>query len=254
LPKERLIATCIAEKISYVTDPSNGSVLFARGRLRNIMPLLAREGMTTDNLSQLGWRAAETKDALDHYTKEFLRSVAQEKVGGSICLDRSALRLVPRAIGLRALSACLRHIHPADYPPEYGPLSALLNTILEATEDTARTFYGCIASLTASKVTILREPSAISEILPLHAGETVLWDKRWLVTANAAATPTIIQAMGSLPHEEIDRLAPGLRRQIPQGRIRASLPSIWIGGQRLAIPSFDEKAPFHLAYRKQAFP
>jgi tRNA(Ile)-lysidine synthase len=43
LPKERLIATCEAACIDMVTDSSNKSEKYARGRLRKIMPLLASE-------------------------------------------------------------------------------------------------------------------------------------------------------------------------------------------------------------------
>jgi hypothetical protein len=63
-----------------------------------------------------------------------------------------------------------------------------------------------------------------------------------------------IRALGNPPHELIDRLAPGLRRQIPQGRIRASLPALWDGADMHAIPSFEEQSLFHMAYRKQTFP
>ena len=52
VPKTRLIATCETENIPFVTDPSNKSEKYARGRLRNIMPLLATEGMTTESLAR----------------------------------------------------------------------------------------------------------------------------------------------------------------------------------------------------------
>jgi len=254
LPKARLIATCQKAGISFVCDPSNEKSLFARGRLRKIMPLLANEGLSIDNIVQLGARAAEAKDALETYTQMFLRSSAQSEIGGSIRIERAELRDLPRAIALRALGVCLRYVHLDDYPPEYVPLSELLDTILTAKADTSRTFYGCMASIAENKVTLFREPAAASEILPLHAGETILWDKRWLVTADKASPSAVIQALECPTHEEIDQLAPGLRHLIPQGRIRASLPAIWVEGQRRAIPSFDKKGLFHLTYRKQAFP
>ncbi len=37
----------------------------------------------------------------------------------------------------------------------------------------------------------------------------------------------IIRPLGNPPHDVLDRLAPGLRHKIPQGRARASLPALW---------------------------
>ena len=248
IPKERLIATCNAAHIATVTDPTNASKKYARGRLRKILPLLAAEGLTIESLTTLGLRAREAKDALNHTTQEFLKKAAQVEKGGSLRIDRPALRAAPREIALRALSACLRYIHDDEYPPEHASLSSILDTLI-GTDEQARTLYGCIVSPAENRVTILREPAAVREILPLSSGQKVLWDERWLVTANSTALPATIRALGNPPHELIDALAPGLRHQIPQGRIRATLPALWDGDVLRAIPSFDENADFHLAYR-----
>jgi tRNA(Ile)-lysidine synthase len=252
--KQRLIATCEAENLVFVSDPSNRSEKFTRGRLRKILPLLADEGMTIDSLLSLGTRAAEAKEAIHYYAKEFLASAVICDVGGSLRLNRVRWREVPRAIALQALSQCLRNVHDDGHPPEYAGLSSLLDALLSRSVETARTFYGCIASLSADKALLLREPSAASEILPLHSGKTVLWDKRWLVTANTEIEAGQIGALGLPPHAVIDELAPRLRHLIPQGRIRASLPALWRKGALCAIPSFDENAAFRLKLRRPHFP
>ncbi|MGB9151713.1 MAG: tRNA lysidine(34) synthetase TilS, partial [Alphaproteobacteria bacterium] len=84
LPKERLVATCVAAAIPFVTDPSNDHKKFARGRLRKILPALAEEGLTVESLIGLGARAAEAKEALDYYTKALLRNAAQTEIGGNV--------------------------------------------------------------------------------------------------------------------------------------------------------------------------
>jgi tRNA(Ile)-lysidine synthase len=251
--KERLIATCEAAQIPYVTDPSNASEKYARGRLRKILPLLESEGLTVESLLNLGARAREAKDALDHITQEFLKNTAQAELGGSVRIDRAGLYATPPEIARRALTACLRYVHDDDYPPEHAAVSALLDAINQG-DDQTRTLYGCIAALVPDHVTILREPSAASESLPLSSGITVLWDGRWLVTAYTTTAPVTIRALGNPPHDLIDKLAPTLRRLIPQGRIRASLPALWNGDLLYAIPSFDDQTPYRLAYRKRTFP
>ena len=59
VPKQRLIATCEAAKIPFVTDPSNCMEKFARGRMRRVLPLLAEDGLTIDRLIDFGTRAAK---------------------------------------------------------------------------------------------------------------------------------------------------------------------------------------------------
>jgi len=252
LPKERLIATCQAAHIPFATDPSNSLEKFARGRLRKIMPLLAPEGLTVENLITLGARAAEAKIALEHYTNIFLHDAVQSEIGGSIRIDRAKLREVPRAIGLRALTTCLRAIHETEHPPEYAALSSLFEAIIGNDGETTRTFYSCIASISPNRVTLLREPAAATDVLLLRAGETILWDKRWLVTAKEQENMPLltIRALGTPPHELIDRVAPGLRHQIPQGRVRATLPALWKGEEIIAIPAFDDKSPFKMTPAK----
>ena len=255
VPKTRLIATCQAGNLPFITDPSNKSEKYARGRLRNIMPLLATEGMTVESLVTLGERAAEVKNALNHYTQAFLRDAAQIDRGGSIRIDRMKLCEAPRATALRALTSCLRFIHEDDYAPEQASLAALFDTLLDKTQEKTRTIYGCLCTMTANKITLLREPSAATETLALSAGETKLWDRRWLVTASKEAPTCTIRALDMPPHDILDRLSPNLRHDIPQGRIRATLPALWEGNTLRAIPSFDENGDFWMKHRKElSFP
>jgi tRNA(Ile)-lysidine synthase len=257
LSKDRLMATCDAASLACVADPSNHSARFARGRLRQILPLLAAEGMTVDNLTLLAARAAEANEALDFYAKKLLQDAAVFDPGGIVRIDGEKWRFQPRDTALRALSTCLRYIYRGDYPPERPSVAALLDAIFYAPRPTARSLHGCLVSLTAHQTLILREPAAVTEILPVQPGQTLLWDQRWQVTIPAEVTAdSVIRALGNPPHSLIDRLAPGLRRLLPQGRARATLPALWRHGVLIAIPSFDANADFHLeqiAIRLMAF-
>jgi len=199
-------------------------------------------------------RAREAKEALEHVTRDFLSSFAQAEVGENLSIDRQALRVAPKEIALRALSKGLRYIHDDPYPPEYGSLNLLYKTVREESGEHIQTLYGCMASVSEKRVVLLREPSAAVEILPLQPGKTVLWDNRWFVSSESTAFLGDIRALGCPPHEVVDRFAPDLRRRIPQGRVRASLPAIWDNGVLRAIPSFEAGTLFRMQYRKEAFP
>ena len=239
LPKARLIATCDAAGLPYILDPSNAAAKYARGRLRRVMPLLADEGLTVERLTDLGDRAREAKEALDCYAKVFLRDALRQDQAGVLRLDLDALRAAPRATALRALGQCLRTMQQGSYAPERTSLASLLVAICEDGPMPPRTLHGCLVKKTAQSVIVLREWTAIRDVKPVRSGESVVWDGRWHVALDAGwgQGALTIQALGTQPHVILDKLAPNLRRLVPQGRVRAALPSLWQNGALLLIPS-----------------
>lgn len=228
--KQRLIATCNTAQISFVTDPSNQSDKFARGRLRRVMPLLTNEGMTLERLCDLGTRANEARSALNHYMNLFMQTSVQRNDAGVIHIDLLAFKTLPRAIAERVITSTLQNIHREDYAPEHASLSGLLNALCDASEMKARTLHGCLVSRTETQSIFMREYAAITDALVIQPGETVLWDGRWQVTLSPEAnTAYTIRPLGNPPHDVLDRLAPSLRRHVLQGRARASLPALWTG-------------------------
>lgn len=243
VPKARLVATCEAHGLVYVTDPSNAADKYARGRLRRVMPLLESEGFTAERLLDLGARAREAKEALDHYACGFLRLAVQSSVGGAFRLDLAGLRGLPRAVALRALIMLMESLHKENYPPERGQLVPFLDWLLDQDEGGARTLQGVIVQKgdLCDKAIFLREPAAITDIQPIAPNQSVLWDGRWVVRYDGGETSLLVRALGQQNHETVDALAPKLRDLVPQGRIRAGLPALWCGETLIAIPSFTEQ-------------
>lgn len=239
-PKERLIATCGEAHISFITDPSNMSDQFARGRLRRVLPLLEKEGFTVDRLFDLGHRAAEARDALDHYANIFIQQHAQQDVAGVIRIDRAAMISQPRAIIQRVMTSALQAIYAQDYAPEYTTLNSLITTLLAPDTMPPRTLHGCLISLNEKYIIIMREYAGISDAPTLRPGETTSWDDRWNValSPDAPVGDYIIRPLGNPPQNVIEKLAPGLTRLVPQGRARASLPSLWQGRTNAESLSF----------------
>ncbi len=237
--KQRLIATCDAAGISYVTDPSNKAQKFARGRLREVMPLLADEGLTIDRLVDIGIRAAETREAMDCFTDEFIAAHSHQDEWGVIYFEKSALLATPRAIALRAISRALQTIHAEFYAPTHASLSLLLDTLKNEATFSARTLNGCLVSENQKYLIFMREFSAITETLSISTGETVIWDGRWQITcaAGEGTDGATVKALGNPPHEVLDRLSPDLRHKLPQGRIRATLPALWVGSEIKCLPT-----------------
>ena len=243
VPKERLIATCAAANIPFVTDPSNRLEKFARGRMRRVLPLLAEDGLTVERLIDFGVRAAEARDALDHYTGEFLVKAGYQTEFGVIAIDKAALLAAPRAIALRGLSLSLQAIHREDYAPLHASLSLLFDAIKDEDILPPRTLNGCLISQSKKQVMMMREYAGITETALLKAGESVIWDGRWQVTLTAEAPQGYrVQALGNPPHDVLDRLSPTLRHKVPQGRIRAALPALWQDDEITVIPFLHKNA------------
>jgi tRNA(Ile)-lysidine synthase len=240
VPRVRLVATCAAAKVPFISDPSNASEKFARGRLRRVMPLLAAEGFTIERLLDLGPRASEAKDALDHYAEALLRVAGKMDEAGALRLDLEHLRAAPKAVRERAFGACLHSVGGGDYAPERIALAALLAALGADKEMASRTLNGCLIGKTMRTATIMREFAAITDFQPIAPGESVIWDHRWRVTLDKKAESGFaIRPLGNPPHDILDRLAPELRKIIPQGRARACLPSLWRKGKLALMPALS---------------
>ncbi|MGE3622749.1 MAG: tRNA lysidine(34) synthetase TilS [Bdellovibrionales bacterium] len=238
IEKARLVATCEAAGLSYVVDPGNASEKFARGRLRRVLPLLAEEGLTVERLLDLGRRAGDARAALDAATAMLLRVATHADEAGAIHIDLGHLRAAPRAIALRALARCLQALHRRDYMPEHDALLRL-HDVLAAEGGAVFTLHGCVTGKSASEAVIMRELAAISGTPLLEPGATLAWDSRWTVSLAAGAGQSYaVRPLGNPPHDRLDRLAPGLRRRVPRGRVRAVLPALWLNGTLAIIPSY----------------
>lgn len=238
VPKTRLVATCEAAGLAFVEDTSNASQKFARGRLRRVLPLLAEEGLTLERLIDLGARAGDAKEALEHYTHEFLHRASSRDEAGALRIALDELRHAPREIAGRALACALQEVHAENYAPEHASLMNLLDALRAEDDMSARTLHGCLISKTQAQVNVLREVSHITGAPVISPDQNVIWDGRWTVTLTKQASGTYtIKPLGSPPHEMLDALAPGLRKHVPQGRARAALPALWQGETLTLIPS-----------------
>lgn len=242
VPKERLIATCEKFGIEYVTDPSNEKEMYARGRLRRVMPLLAQEGFDSERLIDLGERAREAKDAINHYARAFLRVASRMDIAGSIHIDLEHLRSCPKAVGLKALSVCMQSLNKGDYYPERKAILPLYERLVSDNPMQAQTLHGCYVTKGSKNLIITREYASIVDVKHVKPGETVVWDGRWQVKLSSSFgwESLCVRALGFAGREEIDRLYPDLRRKVQRGRARAALPAVWQDNRLIAIPDLEE--------------
>lgn len=242
IAKARLIATCEAAGQSYVTDPSNEKVQFARGRLRGAAQALAAEGLTPERLADLADRAALASDALTYYANRLLLESVCWHLSGYAEINLPRLAREPTEIRLRVLRRVLEQIG-GDLPSLRHAALLELDAALQLPQLSPRTLHGCSIRAFDGSCRVVRELSAITDDALIKPGETRLWDGRFRVTLNKIARDDLrLAKLDTQPHELLDQVAPGLRQAVPLGQVRATLPALWHGDRLSAVPYYGAGA------------
>ena len=160
ISKQRLVATCKANNITYVTDPSNQNDKFARVRLRQSADILAAEGLTSKRLEVTSKRLSRARDALDFYAEEaFQEAVIKGSAAHRIEFVATEFDRLPEEITLRCLLKAYRVLLAQDY--DYGPrmerLEDLHNRLRADQTFKGATLGGCIVRRDAGKKLIIVE-------------------------------------------------------------------------------------------------
>ena len=134
MPKAALIAYCRKHGLAAIDDASNHDVKYARARLRELMPMLAAEGLDATAFSRLAHRMRRADEALQAETKRVLDHLGDGPtyVGGPL-LD------APAEIALRALAVLFARAQPPGAPPVgLDQLEAIEAKLRGALNDKAR--------------------------------------------------------------------------------------------------------------------
>jgi tRNA(Ile)-lysidine synthase len=165
LPKARLIATLEAGLISFCDDPSNFDPRFTRARLRELMPVLAGEGLDAKRLALLARRLRRAEATI-----EFAVGVAAGAVSDAAWSDGDPIRLdaekfirLPAEVALRLLGRAIVHA-AGELPLRLGRLEALYDTLARSNSTrlrhnrVRRTLAGALVTLAGGRLTIERAP------------------------------------------------------------------------------------------------
>ena len=178
-PRERLLATCRAAGVPFVTDPSNDSPAYARGRLRAVAPLLVAEGLDAARLADTARRCGEDRALLDELTAAWAGRTVTLWPEGYLDLDSAVLQEAPPAIALRVLGRCLRIIGGKSYAPRRIELQRLLNGLTMPAGPRGHTLGGCLLRRHGRCIMISREAVLMASPQPLNADGETWWDGRF---------------------------------------------------------------------------
>lgn len=233
---DRLLATCRAEGLDWVEDPSNRNPRFARARLRAVRESLAGEGLDRDRLCEVARRAGRARAALEQATAALLAEVATLHPEGWLTLAPGPLLAAPEEIALRLLARALSAIGAPTHPIRDEAVERLLGALAAGQ---GGTLAGCTVRMRRGMVMIAREPAAAVERLTVPPGGRVRWDRRFnLRLSPLRQHPVTVAALGAVGWRDwAGRQPAGCVPELP-APVRDSLPSLWSGNELLALPTF----------------
>jgi tRNA(Ile)-lysidine synthase len=170
LPKARLIATLEASRIAFCDDPSNRDPRFTRARLRELMPVLAGEGLDAKRLALLARRLRRAEATIEFAVGAAAGAVSDAVWidGGPILLDAEKFIRLPAEVALRVLGRAIIHA-AGELPLRLGRLEALYDLLAPSKSESKymrlrqnrvrRTLAGALITLAAGRLTIERAPA-----------------------------------------------------------------------------------------------
>jgi tRNA(Ile)-lysidine synthase len=165
VPKARLIATLEAGRIPFCDDPSNVDPRFTRARLRELMPVLAGEGLDAKRLALLARRLRRAEVAIERAVGIAAGAISDAawSDGAPILLDAEKFIRLPAELALRVLGRAIVHV-AGELPLRLGRLEALYDTLAPSEaarlrhNRVRRTLAGALITLKGSRLTIERAP------------------------------------------------------------------------------------------------
>jgi tRNA(Ile)-lysidine synthase len=162
IPKSRLIATLKAAKVRYANDPSNRDPRFTRSRFRELMPALAREGLTASRLAALAERVQRIEETLLQVMAAANRKLAPGPwpVEGPVTMQAHLFADLPREVAIRLLGRAIAWTGN-EGPVELGKLETFCEEMARALGDSTkfrRTLAGALVTVNRDKITVERAP------------------------------------------------------------------------------------------------
>jgi tRNA(Ile)-lysidine synthase len=130
IPKARLVATLAQAKIDSTDDPSNRDPRFTRARLRDVMPMLAREGLDARGLALLAARLRRAEAAIEAAVDVAAAALSEGPwpEHGPIGIDAERFGRLPAEVALRLLGRVISHAGN-EGPVQLGKLETLYEAL-----------------------------------------------------------------------------------------------------------------------------
>lgn len=219
--RETLRAYLRGLKVDWADDPTNEDATYERVRMRNLLPELARNGITPELLGETARRMARAQIPLRQATAN-LAQVAVTEDQGDLYLLMAPLIAADEETRFRLLSAAVMWVTTGNYRPRFSSLQNLWENIRN---NKGVTLGGCSVHCVPGGVWLTRELAAVR-------GHRVrcgtLWDGRWQL--NFDGSDMVVRALGQDGYAQINTPR---NERLPMYRL-VSKPAIFQGDTLIA--------------------
>jgi tRNA(Ile)-lysidine synthase len=158
LPKARLVATLQAARIDFADDPSNRDPRFTRVRIRDLLPMLAQEGLTPARLALLARRLARANAGIEQAVDAAFSRLLRAEGAGPLVFDAEDFRRLPEEVALRLLGRAVTQ-RGEEGPVELGKLEGLYAALTTAgLPRFCRTLAGALITLDRGRLMVEPAP------------------------------------------------------------------------------------------------
>lgn len=156
VPKAVLLETCAVKGLPFVRDPSNRNDRFARVRLRQVMELLAREGLSAKRLTVTAMRLARARNALEQLADQAWSVTLRQEETGKLVFSWDDLMCHPDDIRIRILMRALRMVaqETGGYGPRLERVEELAESMATDSDFTRTTLHHCLIEKSAREKTL----------------------------------------------------------------------------------------------------
>ncbi|MBI2240733.1 MAG: tRNA lysidine(34) synthetase TilS [Magnetospirillum gryphiswaldense] len=241
VPKARLQATLRHWDQDWVEDPSNQDPRHARVRWRNLLPVLAAEGVNAERLGQTAASLSLARDALEEQLAAAFVHHVQLDPAGYAWVDARAWGHWGDDLALRLLSRLLRSLGGEAVSPRLERTRSLLCRLRQGQ---GGTLSGCRVTVDGERVLFCREAGRMAAALPVLPGRDVVWDRRFRVRLPADAPSGLcLGPLGPQGWRRLTKLSGGTLPPCP-ALVRPTLPALFDQQGVCAVP--------HLGYKRDA--
>ncbi|MBU1210053.1 MAG: tRNA lysidine(34) synthetase TilS [Alphaproteobacteria bacterium] len=254
VPKARLLATLRLRKCDYRDDPSNADQRFERVRMRQILPLLHKAGISSPAIALSARRIADAQETLSRLCDQWEMGKVDWGIGlfASVKLPLLAADGY-RYAGVRLMRRVLRAHGGAAREATLAQVEGLYQRVIlkggrSMAETVGLTLGGCkVEFLEAGGEPVMRVFREMGrEGLPrleVAPGESVFWDgSRFRISCEGKAPGRVVAAaVGEDGWAGLKRDIAGLEDHtgaLPAAAM-ATLPAIWQEGRIVSVPFFD---------------
>jgi tRNA(Ile)-lysidine synthase len=245
VPKMRLVATLTQRGMDWLEDPSNENVAFERVRWRRLMPALAAEGLTAEQIGRSIRRLQRTRAAMPANPEPANPEQAYSPHGGAVNWHQGAYATIDwdrcdagADARIQVIAAVLRELGRSETPVRLMQIEAAC-AHFDAPGAETLTLGDCVLEIRRNGpgLTVTREPGRRGlPVVELSPGNTVSWDRRFQVCLSASMEgPVTVRAFDGPTWAALKRGYKGAHYTMPH-RAAMTLPSIWQGQKLLAVP------------------